>query len=433
MKKIVNILILIVVCLLPTVVDAKANLTFEKEFNKEMFLYEENGKSYFFNLNSNGESDSDSLHLYDSNNNLFQSKSLDNGFDSIKELYSYKPFFEYMKKFMYLEDDIRLYSDNNMLYAVYYENEEINYFDLIDEESNIVKFEDNANFTKDALKNKYDIFYHYKNLDCHVLDIDEFNNYYVVSYYDANYNYIISVIDEELNIILNFEYDYLEYKPVIYIYDNLIYVKKTNKSIDVYKLDGTNIQTLYISHELIDEYDNDDYCEYLDFSYMVIVDNKLYLPYMNTIFGCDKRYNFTDANEFVKVEIAVPDVLTLKYNLDFDVEKVESSNGEFTYEVKEDEDGKSYVELKITPKDGYSVKEIIVTDINGDRIEVTNNKFYKPLNDVKIEVKYVEGEYLPIPDTFLSKSLTLIIIGLVLVGLGIYTVNYVRNDKKVDI
>ena len=56
-----------------------------------------------------------------------------------------------------------------------------------------------------------------------------------------------------------------------------------------------------------------------------------------------------------------------------------------------------------------------------------------PMTDVKVEVKYVNGEYLPIPDTFLSKSLTLIIIGLVLVGLGIYTINYVRGESKVDI
>ncbi|MBQ8534519.1 MAG: hypothetical protein IJ463_02415, partial [Bacilli bacterium] len=75
-----------------------------------------------------------------------------------------------------------------------------------------------------------------------------------------------------------------------------------------------------------------------------------------------------------------------------------------------------------------SVEEIIVTDANGERIEVTNNKFYRPLNDVKIEVKYVKGEYLPIPDTFLGKSVSLIIIGLVLVSLGFYTINYVRQE-----
>ena len=44
------------------------------------------------------------------------------------------------------------------------------------------------------------------------------------------------------------------------------------------------------------------------------------------------------------------------------------------------------------------------------RIEVTNNKFIMPMSDVKVEVKYVKGEYLPIPDTFLSRSVSLILI-----------------------
>ena len=118
----------------------------------------------------------------------------------------------------------------------------------------------------------------------------------------------------------------------------------------------------------------------------------------------------------------------MAYNLDFDIEKVNSTNGDFTYESKVDEDGRSYVELKIEPKKGYSVKEIIVTDVNGNKIEVTNNKFYMPLNDVKVEVKYEYGEYVPIPDTFLGKSVTLIFIGLILVSLGLYTINYVRQE-----
>ena len=431
MKKIVNIFILVVVCLLPTVVDAKADFNFEKKFDLELFLYEENGNHYFLNLDSNGDDDSESLLIYDADNDLIETKSLSNGSESIVEMYSYKPFYEYMKMMMYVDENVRLYRDSDMLYAVSYENGSINYYDLAEEQSDVVGFEDNLNFTKKALGKKYDIFSHYKNLNYYVVDIDEFDGYYAVYYY-TDYKFIISIVDEELNVILNFEYDDLEYRPIIYVYDDLIYVKKTITSIDIYKLDGTVMQTLTISDDLLDEYENDGYCRYLDFSTMSIVNDKLYLPYSLTSFGCAERFNFTDANEFVKE--AIPMVsFTLKFDLNFEVETVESSEGEISYETKEDEDGKSYVELKITPKDGYSVKEIIVTDSNGNKIEVTNNKFYKPLNDVKVEVKYVEGEYLPIPDTFLSKSLTLIIIGLVLVGLGIYTINYVRGESKVDI
>jgi hypothetical protein len=132
--------------------------------------------------------------------------------------------------------------------------------------------------------------------------------------------------------------------------------------------------------------------------------------------------------DYAKTEISRPYHFTLKYSLEYDVETVTSSNGELSYETKVDEDGKSYVELKVVPKDGYSVEKIIVTDSNGNIIEVVNNKFYMPMNDVKIEVKYVEGEYLPIPDTFLGKSVSVILIGLVLISLGLYTINYVRQE-----
>ena len=54
---------------------------------------------------------------------------------------------------------------------------------------------------------------------------------------------------------------------------NTIYVD----DVEVYKLDGTKADTLYISHELIERYDNDNYPYYLDFKTMYIVNNSLYL------------------------------------------------------------------------------------------------------------------------------------------------------------
>ena len=144
---------------------------------------------------------------------------------------------------------------------------------------------------------------------------------------------------------------------------------------------------------------------------------------------CDQRVNLTDANDFTNVT-QIPYYITLKYSINYEVEKVISSNGDFTYENKVDEDGKSYVELKIEPKKGYSVKEIIVTDLNGNKIEVTDNKFYMPLNDVKVEVKYIEGEYLPIPNTALSQNISFILIGLILIGLGSYTMKFVKREEN---
>ena len=121
------------------------------------------------------------------------------------------------------------------------------------------------------------------------------------------------------------------------------------------------------------------------------------------------------------------------FDLTYDVETVNSSNGEVTYETKVDEDGRSYVELKVVPKDGYSVEEIIVTDANGNRIEVIDNKFYIPVSDIKVEVKYVNGEYLPIPDTFLGINPMIIILSILLIIYGAYLVYvniYCERESK---
>ena len=99
-------------------------------------------------------------------------------------------------------------------------------------------------------------------------------------------------------------------------------------------------------------------------------------------------------------------------------------------ERKIDEFDREYVELKITPKDGYVIDEVIVTDVNGNKIEVTDNKFYMPSTDVKVEVKYKGGEYLPIPNTALSQNISFILIGIILIGLGMYTMNFIKREEN---
>ena len=58
------------------------------------------------------------------------------------------------------------------------------------------------------------------------------------------------------------------------------------------------------------------------------------------------------------------------------------------------------------------------------------NRTYKIFDqiDVVVSVTYKVGEYLPIPDTGLSQSITIILIGLILISLGAYTINYVRQE-----
>ena len=57
MKKIVKLLILVFVCFLPVMVDAKVNLEFNKEYDNEAFLFEDEGIYYFLRSGENNNDD----------------------------------------------------------------------------------------------------------------------------------------------------------------------------------------------------------------------------------------------------------------------------------------------------------------------------------------------------------------------------------------
>ena len=52
------------------------------------------------------------------------------------------------------------------------------------------------------------------------------------------------------------------------------------------------------------------------------------------------------------------------------------------------------------------------------------------MNAVNIEIKYVNGEYVPIPNTALNSNVTFILISIILIGLGIYVMNFVKREEK---
>ena len=419
MKKIINYIFLFVVCLLPTVVDAKANLKLNYEAVPYMFLYEEDG---VYNYITADVFDSDNtLYKYNKDGEkIGEQQFLDYDNKTDYELYKTKGYFELAPYFGGSHYD---YIYDNYFYEVYYYSERINYSDENDN-SVTLNFSDDVSLTKKILGKRYDIYNMIKDNVYQVYKIEEFDNNYFVSYLDNTYQYRAYVFNKNLELIIDYKTDDDFYGEVIgYERDGIIYLTYSPNRIDTFKLDGTELESLNIESDLF----TTDVCgDYRIFD-LEVFNNDLIIEYGFEY--CEKRYQMTDANDVAK-ETEFPRVFSLVYDLEYDVEAVSSSNGEFTYETKEDEDGKSYVELKITPKDGYSVEDIIVTDIYGNRIEVTNNKFYKPLNDVKIEVKYIQGEYLPIPNTALSQSITLIIIGVVLIGLGLYTFNYVRSEEK---
>ena len=120
--------------------------------------------------------------------------------------------------------------------------------------------------------------------------------------------------------------------------------------------------------------------------------------------------------------------MSFKFRLKYDIEEKTFENGRVNFENKIDNNDREYVELDIIPNDGYSVENVSVFDSIGKVIEVTNGKFYMPNSDVVVDVQFRQtDEVVSVPDTFLGKSLTLIIIGIILIGLGTYTISYVKS------
>ncbi|MBQ8534521.1 MAG: hypothetical protein IJ463_02425 [Bacilli bacterium] len=429
MKKIFKLFILVFVCFLPVMVEAEVKFEFENEYLNQIFTYRENNEEHYINLDSEGPLAEDSILVYDKDNNIIKKLALvpdGESFDSPVELFKNKDFSAYLNVMADLEG-MPLISEDDYLYAINYEEGSIQVNSYIDDSSNKVYFEDDLSFTKEVLGKKYDIYAYYNSLDYIVNYIKQYDNYYVVYYNDGNVNSYVSILNN-MDEIFNLDYlTYDEMRPIVYIYDYMIYVMEDIRKLKIYKDDGYLLYSLNINHEAIDELENDDYCSHLAPAGMNIIGNNLYIIFFPSNYSCSERIEINDVTDLVK-GILVGEPMTLKYYIDYDVNAITSNDGDFTYEIKEDDNGESYVDLRIEPKDGYSVEEIIVTDVNGNRIDVTNNRFLKPLNDVKVEVKYVKGEYLPIPDTFLGKSVSLIIIGVILISLGFYTINYVRQE-----
>ncbi|MBQ8534524.1 MAG: hypothetical protein IJ463_02440 [Bacilli bacterium] len=424
MKRIVNYIFLIVICLLPVMVDAKVKVEYEWDVLDYAFLYKEKDNNYFLGYNDY-YFNIDYFELYDEDGNYISSKEFEdaNLFETEEEFFASKRFEEFEDKIYIVNKEVFDRDTKRFMYVQYYD-ECFQYYDDVNSKSIYIPFEDDINYTKKLLGKKYDLFMELVDQGYEVEHIIESNGYFgVMHFVDYYENMYFSVFDNQYKEIFKFKVGEY-YNNLFYVHDGLIYIDSEYNKIDIYKLDGTKYDSFTMTYEHFRKNDY-DYCGSYVPRYMYIENNEMFITFSRYV--CLERIDMRDANSDISTGRDLRS-FTLKYDIDYGVNKISSSNGDFTYEKKVDDDGNSYVELKVVPKDGYSVEEIIVTDVNGDRIEVTDNKFYRPLNDVTIEVKYVKGEYLPIPDTFLGKSVSLIIIGLILVSLGFYTINYVGQE-----
>ena len=430
MKRIVNYIILIVVCLLPVMVSAKEKYEFNFALDDRAFLYEEDGIYYFTDPGVLYASDA-KLYLYDTEGNFLREEIFyEDGVTSYEEFISSRRYKESIPYLVFWEDEEdHFYSEGmNEFISVYYAREEFEYYDVETDDYIVYEFSDDLEFTKNALGNeRFEAYNSAKKFGKNIFKIEIFDNIYAVYYLDDNDYVNAYILDSEYNLII----EYISGRRVANIYEKngIGYILHHNRELGAYRLDGTLIENISLQSEWLDD-SNFGVCDSVDLNKLYVNDNKLIITfrYYNT---CPSRMAWSDASDYVREDDGIPEVFTLVYDLNYKVDVIESSNGNLTYETKKDEDGKSYVELKITPKDGYSVEKIIVTDVNGNKIDVTNNKFYMPMSDVTVEVKYVLGEYLPIPDTLLNINMWSISFGIIIISVGAITMVKVISDNRI--
>ena len=221
MKKIVNFFVLVLVCLLSVMVEAKAEFTFDNVFNRHLFLNYEDSKYYFFDSHINNPTTVGSLLSFDSNNNLVSEEALfviddAENFQFNQNILEYYRYVFLLNGYGVMIDDI----DNDVVYVVNYYDENIMIANLNDGSSSEVSFNDDLNFTKRVLGKSYDVYKILSDRGLYVNYITEYDGYFVVNYHDDTDGYdYTSVFDYECNEIVKYEvfYELDNYFSPIYI------------------------------------------------------------------------------------------------------------------------------------------------------------------------------------------------------------------------
>ena len=415
MKKILKLFIFIFICFMPFMVEAETKLVYEWKVNDEEFITTVDGEYYFFgNYN---------IIKYDKKGNLLDNEEFDFG-DNIKvsTYYENKVLFGLLN---YLEGELKYNNKLDIYYMVNYYGEIATYYgeNTNDEAFNLdFSNPEDLEMIKELLGNEYEV---YKKVISEHIELDFIsiqNGFYIVHGFDNNEDCeFVMLFDKNANLIMEKKSEkYTD--SIIHVFDDKIYVIYNNTFFEVYDLELNLLYQINIYNDLDNLYKNMD-C-YFELEEFYVKDNNLVVQYAYYMPGAIEN----DFNDFTKIERA--DFFVAKFRLSNDVEHIASDKGVSSSERKVDELDREYVELKITPKDGYVIDEVIVTDVNGNKIEVNDNKFYMPSTDVKVEVKYKGGEYLPIPNTALSQNISFILIGIILIGLGMYTMNFIKREEN---
>ena len=422
MKKILKLFIFIFICFMPFMVEAETKLVYEWKVEDSDFITSIDGKYYFKNFEDN-----DFINIYDKFGSFLEKE--DNVFYQrlnlkVEEFYNNELLMAILKS-----EGLNLkYNESlNKYYSTEYDDNIVMvYGEMATDEPTIFELDnpEHEDEIKELMGKEYDLYLLVSNSSEILESITYQDGYYLVKMNYRSGGSIYYVYNESFELV----YEDAGGKPdnlKLILYNDRIYEIDNNTNISIYDLKGNLLINQNIRLDLEKIYRE----HYFYLQRFYVKDNNLVIQYDHWYNSPTGMYGNDGYNDYGKSEIVNP-FLTVKYRIDSDIEYISSENGESIGEKKTDELDREYVELKITPKDGYVIDEVIVTDVNGNKIEVKDNKFYMPMSDVKVEVKYKGGEYLPIPNTALSQNISFILIGIILIGLGMYTMNFIKREEN---
>ena len=420
MKKIIKLFIFMFICLVPIVGNAESKLNFEWKLEDNHYITDSDGYYWFANYN-----DSVSFAKYDKDGNFIAKKAVPKE-TKLETVYNDPVLKAYLEESYY---DLKYNSKYDKYFlADYYDRSLVVFGEKLGDSVSTISFEEESDLVKEYLGREFTIYDNLVKAGYYVENIYVDEGYYV-SYYGNDTHFFVEIYNNNGNSIFKTEKNG-DYDIIAHVNNNNIYVIEEEDTIKVYGLDGELLNTFNISSKLESLYPNDEF--YLwDFQ---VNNNNIMLLYDHEYHVDRSEVSETSKNNrikdlFDKAKSRQAQFLFLKYRIENDMTlAADKTGGRYTAERKIDEFDREYVELNITTIDGYVVDTIKVVDAYGNEIEVTDNKFYMPGSDVIVSVTYKVGEYLPIPDTGLSQSITIILIGLILISLGAYTINYVRQE-----
>ncbi len=268
-----------------------------------------------------------------------------------------------------------------------------------------------------------------KNENRHYYNYKKGDNYKILMFQEIiedEYYFGIEVYNSE-NIIV---------KDLIFDDQNEVFIAASNQDFYV-------VRTIDIDDR--EECRNEEECEsYIELSKYNYNVDKIYTKNLSRMISDGTNFNYRNGRKLTDLKLVSDGIIlitnyiltptsleeeingrnpvALKYSFTYDIETKTDGNGD----IKVENTSKSGEEItyEVTPKKGYVLGVVKVTDSNGNTIEFTSNRFTMPNSDVTIEATFIP-EVLSIITNPETKDIAIITLTIALITGLIFTIfNY---------